>query len=109
MSDENLTWLTHWYLTQCDEDWEHSYGVKIGTLDNPGWTLKIDLRDTKLQGRTFERLERGEPASDLEEWHRIRNWLVAEVKGDAFEVACGPLDLPAAIQVFRDWVEMCQS
>jgi hypothetical protein len=35
--------------------------------------------------------------------------LVADVQGDVFDVACGPLDLPAAIQVFREWVEAAQS
>ena len=104
MSDENLTWLMQWYLGECDGDWEHSYGVKIDTLDNPGWTLTIDLRDTSLSGRAFERVERGEPASDLEEWGAVGSWLIADVKGDVFDVACGPLDLGAAIQVFREWV-----
>jgi hypothetical protein len=100
MSDDNLTWLTQWYLAECNDDWEHSYGV-----DNPGWTLKIDLRETDLQGRPFERVERGEPASNLEEWRNLGSWLVADLKGDVFEVACGPLDLPTAIQVFRDGLE----
>ena len=109
MSDENLTWLMQWYLAECNDDWEHSYGVKIDTLDNPGWTLKIDLRETGLIGRPFKRVEQGEPASDLEEWRSLGSWLVADVKGDVFDVACGPLDLPAAIQVFRDWVETAQS
>ena len=25
--------------TQNKEDWEHLFGVKIDTLDNPGWSL----------------------------------------------------------------------
>ncbi len=94
-----------WYLAECNNDWEHSYGVKIDTLDNPGWSLKIDLRETNLEGRTFTRLERGEPAGDLTEWQSLGTWLVADVIGGVFDVACGPLDLSEAIQVFRDWVE----
>jgi hypothetical protein len=39
---DDVTWLTQWYLAQCNEDWEHSYGVAIGTLDNPGWSLEVD-------------------------------------------------------------------
>ena len=35
-----------WYLSQCNGDWEHAYGVKIDTLDNPGWTLEVE--DTVL-------------------------------------------------------------
>ena len=109
MSDENLIWLMRWYLAECNDDWEHSYGVKIDTLDNPGWTIKIDLRETALAGKRFDRIEVGEPARDLEEWHNLGSWLVADVHGDTFEIACGPLDLTAAIQVFRDWVEATQS
>jgi hypothetical protein len=34
--DDLLRWLQDWHAGQCDGDWEHSYGVDIGTLDNPG-------------------------------------------------------------------------
>lgn len=105
MSDDNLSWLSQWYLSQCDDDWEHSYGVKIDTLDNPGWSLKIDLTDTSLANRAFERVTYGEPTDDLEEWHRTGSWWVASVQGSAFEASCGPLDLSAAIGVFRQWAE----
>lgn len=105
MSDDSLAWLMQWYLAECDNDWEHSYGVSIDTLDNPGWTLKIDLRETNLQGRLFERVEHGEPADDLEEWRSAGSWWVAELRGDRFEASCGPLDLAAVIQLFRDWAE----
>ena len=105
MSDDSLMWLMRWYLAECNDDWEHSYGVKIDTLDNPGWTLKIDLRETSFHGRPFTKVERGEPAEDLEEWRSLGSWCVAEVREDQFEAACGPLDLALAIQIFRDWVE----
>lgn len=94
-----------WYLDQCDNDWEHSYGVEIGTLDNPGWTLKINLRDTALKGRTFKKITQGEPAGNLDEWRRTGSWWVADVKDGAFEAACGPLDLPSVVSVFREWAE----
>lgn len=32
-----LEWLTSWYKTQCNGDWEHSYGIEISTIDNPGF------------------------------------------------------------------------
>lgn len=105
MSADNLLWLSQWCLSQCNNDWEHSFGVKIDTIDNPGWSLKIDLTDTQMEGRTFERVVHGEPSGDLEEWRRTGSWWVARVEGDAFHVACGPLDLSAAIGVFRRWVE----
>ncbi|MFE4959105.1 Imm53 family immunity protein [Streptomyces sp. NPDC056653] len=38
MSDAEplLDWLQNRYAQQCDGDWEHEWGVKIATLDNPG-------------------------------------------------------------------------
>ena len=105
MSDTGLPWLMQWYLHQCNGDWEHAYGVQIRNLDNPGWTLKIELSDTALEHRPFTRVEYGEPADDLEEWKRTGSWWVADVKGVCFDGACGPLDLEALINVFRNWAE----
>ncbi len=53
--------LRKWYESQCNEDWEHQYGVTIGTLDNPGWTVTIDLVNTDLEGREFEEAKDLEP------------------------------------------------
>ena len=106
MTDENIKWLMDWYVAQCNGEWEHSYGVEIGTLDNPGWSLKINLRETKLEDRPFTKVQSGVPADDLNEWQRDGSWWVAEVKDWKFEAACGPLDLPAVIAVFRNWAQM---
>jgi hypothetical protein len=40
--------LQNWYAAQCDGNWEHAWGIKIDTLDNPGWTVTIYLHDTPL-------------------------------------------------------------
>ncbi|MEW1657997.1 Imm53 family immunity protein [Streptomyces sp. NPDC093707] len=37
-----LSSLTAWYTSQCDGDREHEYGIRIETLDNPGWSVEID-------------------------------------------------------------------
>jgi Immunity protein 53 len=49
-----LTWLQAWYAARCDGDWEHGYGVAIQTLDNPGWSLRINLEGTMLEGRSLD-------------------------------------------------------
>lgn len=28
-----------WYASNCNDDWEHRFGVKINTLDNLGWSI----------------------------------------------------------------------
>ena len=47
----DIEWLEQWYVAQCDGDWEHAKGVKIETLDNPGWLLTVDLAGTEREGR----------------------------------------------------------
>ncbi len=85
--------LQRWYVTQCDGDWEHSYGITIDTLDNPGWRLRIDLASTPQAGVTLNstKVERSE-----------RDWIYWWVKEDCFEAACGPTNLNEAILTFLD-------
>ena len=95
-----LTQLQHWYLDQCDEDWEHSYGVRIDTLDNPGWRLEIDLADTDLLERPFEPIHYGmfedAETSGIE-------WIHCKVEGGKFMATGGPLKLEEIIYVFLKW------
>jgi len=105
MGGDNLLWLSQWYLSQCDGDWEHSNGVSIETLDNPGWSLKIELADTPLEGLKFDRVSHGEPGQNLEAYRRNGSWWIAKVEGDVFEASCGPLDLSKVVGIFRAWAE----
>jgi hypothetical protein len=89
-----LSRLQDWYLAQCDGEWEHRYGVTLGTLDNPGWLLKIDLTGTGLESRAIERRE-----THREE----RDWLVYWVDDEQWQAACGPLNLGQAIDAFLAW------
>jgi hypothetical protein len=54
MENNILNWLQEWYLSQCDGEWEHEYGVKIDTLDNPGWDIKINLQYTDFEDYEIE-------------------------------------------------------
>jgi hypothetical protein len=86
--------LQDWYHAQCDEDWEHGGGVRIESLDNPGWLVKIDLSDTALEGVPFEPLLDLEP--DLE-------WVRCEVQERQFVGAGGPRQLERVLRAFLDW------
>lgn len=48
-----LSWLQEWYSENCNGDWEHSDGIRIATLDNPGWSIKISLLDTSIESKAF--------------------------------------------------------
>jgi hypothetical protein len=90
------TWLQAWYATQCNGEWEHGYGVDIQTIDNPGWSLKIDLKGTRWEHKPYERhaIHRSE-----------HEWVITSVEHGQFTAACGPLNLGEALYEFRRWVE----
>jgi hypothetical protein len=56
---EPLARLQAWYAAQCDGDWEHQHGVRIETLDNPGWLVTVELAGTQLEGRPFADVAEG--------------------------------------------------
>ncbi len=44
-----IDWVSKWFLLECNGDWEHENQIRIETVDNPGWDIEIDLRDTSLE------------------------------------------------------------
>jgi hypothetical protein len=97
---DTLRELQSWYLSQCNDDWEHTYGVSVGTLDNPGWSLTIDLTGTKLSGKAFE----GRRYGVDDKAHPIGNdWLHCKVERNKFVAHGGPEKLEEMINVFLDW------
>lgn len=93
--------LQQWYRAQCDEEWEHSYGVEIGTLDNPGWSLTIDLTETILEQKSFGGVRYGCDAKDEDS----PDWIDCKVERSQFVGAGGPSKLSELIQVFLDWAK----
>src|SRR5438874_7686272 len=100
---DSMAWLQQWYFEQCNGDWEHQYGVSIDTLDNPRWTLKINLINTTLDKKPFEALKIERSKTD---------WVFCSVKPwtkswdeHVFEAAGGPFNLEEMIQIFRKWAE----
>ncbi|QNR98348.1 immunity 53 family protein [Stenotrophomonas sp. 169] len=77
--DTAISLLQKWYARHCDEDWEHSYGINIDTLDNPGWILTVDLADTEFSELLLprNRLDRSEA-----------DWVQSEISGRRY-IACG--------------------
>jgi Immunity protein 53 len=100
MQHDELMWLQNWYLSYCDGDREHQYGISIDTLDNPGWRVRIDLRGTKLEKSDFEKLKIERTDSD---W--VHCWTDKKLNTRTFEAAGGPLNLGEIIGIFRKWYE----
>jgi hypothetical protein len=70
--------------------------VRLDTLDNPGWTLEIDLRGTGAENRTLEpiKIERTE-----------KDWIHYRVAEKKFRAAMGPQNLAEGIEAFFRWLE----
>ncbi len=91
-----LARLQNWYASQCNGDWEHTFGIKIDTLDNPGWELEIDLEETELEAKEFEPILRGDSESDTD-------WIYCKVDNRKFSAGGGISNLPEMIETFLQW------
>jgi hypothetical protein len=93
--DSDIGRLQKWYSAQCDGQWEHQYGVEIGTIDNPGWSLRVDLAGTDLSGKRFDNIRVREKSEN--------DWYDCSIVGDRFEGVCGPRHLGVVIDIFCEW------
>jgi hypothetical protein len=88
--------LEKWYASQCNDEWEHSYGIRIDTLDNPGWKIEIDLRETRKQEYALARQKIIRAEND---------WIQYWIERQQVQIACGPLNLSEAIEIFVGWFD----
>lgn len=89
--------LIEWFHSRCDDSWEHQHGIKLETLDNPGWMLTIDLLGTDLQGRAMPELREGITSED----HPVSPlWIQCWVSDNQFRGACDPSQIARLFQVF---------
>ncbi len=92
-----LAFLQRWYADHCDGDWEHEFGIEIGTIDNPGWRVMVDLSGTELEDSKLDREVIARSSDD---------WLQFWSDGLRFEAVAGPRNLGQALDAFRTF---CQS
>jgi hypothetical protein len=94
MTGDTLSRVQRWYASQCNGDWEHQHGVRIDTLDNPGWQCVIDLADTALEDFAFSEVKRERTDSD---------WVHCRVRERRFEGFGGACNLEEILGVFLAW------
>jgi hypothetical protein len=90
-----LSRLQSWYRQQCDGDWEHQHGIEIGTLDNPGWSVRIDLAHASAATQPFEGVDIARSDCD---------WIRCRVENGKFLGFGGPENLSEIIDIFLRWV-----
>jgi hypothetical protein len=91
---DSLQRLQEWYRAQCDGDWEHQFGVKVLTLDNPGWRLHVDLSRTPLEDKPMIAIDITRHADD---------WLDCRVEDAIFKACGGPSNLTELVECFLTW------
>lgn len=87
-----INWLQQWYINNCDGDWEHENGIHIETLDNPGWSITIDLNGTELEGIEI-------PYTLTEESDEI--WIGYSIANNIFKGVGSAGELNNLIEIFK--------
>lgn len=91
-----VLWLQEWYRQNCNGQWENFYGIKIETLDNPGWRVRIDLKETGYENLALKKVEKDRGISD---------WITYEIVDGVFVGAGDCTKLGELLQAFREQVE----
>ena len=97
MENNNIiNWLEEWCRSQCNGDWEHGDGIKIETLDNPGWSVTIDLSNmtTKLEEIPYQLFEKSK-----------RDWYGYSIKDMKYKAAGDPTKLKFLLELFQKLVK----
>lgn len=94
---EILKRLQDWYSSVYNGDWEHTYGIFISNVDNPGWSVKVELQDTYLCDCIFGdiKIQRDEE----------QDWIICKKESGNFQGYCGPRNLTELLVIFLDWAE----
>lgn len=91
---ENIAKLCEWYKRRSINDWHEDFGIKIYTLDNPGWSLKVDIVKTGLEEKMFSEIKIDRSESD---------WIYIRKNDKLFEAFGGPENLDEMIGIFLGW------
>lgn len=96
-TQQSLTKLQDWYISNCDGDWEHTYGFKLETLDNPGWIVTVDLHETHQENQVFAELKIN--------FEHDSKWLSVSKQGSKLIGSCGPRHLEAMLTLVTEWLQ----
>lgn len=94
MISDMLNWIDKWFSSVCNDNWEHGHGIKIETIDNPGWEITIDLNGSNF----FLNSKNWELFGDFDE-----RWLGYKIENNVFNGAGSSLNL--IIYVFKNLIE----
>ena len=91
---DTLERIQNWYKLNCNGDWEHNYGYSIATLDNPGWTIRIDLAETCLDKLDFKK--------EFQNPEYEHDWYIMRTDKKVLDISYGPENLKQVFEIFLD-------
>ncbi|GLS05287.1 hypothetical protein GCM10007860_24370 [Chitiniphilus shinanonensis] len=92
IEQELLTWMEAWFSTCCNGKWEHGSGIKIETLDNPGWSVSIELA-----GTPYERVSMPDFVVERDD----TDWVSCSIKDGVFRGFGGMENLKEILNLFK--------
>ena len=104
-----LSKLQAWFRLHCDGEWEHSEGIIIETLDNPGWQISISLKGTLLEYIDFTEVKIGNPEKDClqnDYWEKpSERWMHCYKSEHLLIGQCSPEMLETTVNAFLKWFD----
>lgn len=94
---ETLRWLQEWYVSQCDGDWEHGDGIRITSIDNPGWHVVISLGGTEMEKKQMDVVQVDRTDED---------WIYCKIQDGCFTGAGGSGNLEEILKIFYQWATL---
>jgi len=87
-----INWIQNWYKENCDGEWEHHQGIKVETLDNPGWNVEINFNftNTKISNENWKVYEFSE-----------NDWIGYSIIDNIFNASGDPLKLNVILKIFK--------
>ena len=89
-----LKWLEKWFDSQYDGNWEHNEGIKIKTIDNPGWSINIYFSDNNIIDKLPVLIEINES-----------RWVSYSISDGYFKAYGGIYDLNILIYIFKLFID----
>jgi hypothetical protein len=91
-----MNWLQNWFESHCDSNWEHGLGIRIETIDNPGWSIEIDLNgtDVSLEQQNWTFLELSNTS-----------WIGYKVEDNIYFASGDPQKLELLVLIFKMIIE----
>ena len=97
---EQVKYIEDWYCSQCNGDREHGPGIKIVSLDNPSWSVTIDLLGTQLAELPFSEVRHNDVGQKYED-HQY--WWACRKVATEFQGSGGPKQLSVILHIFDEW------